>query len=64
MAEELEKREQKYLYMRPSFIVAFEDLVYAQKRAKGKTQPELAEEAIKLLLAKYNVNISDLEKLL
>lgn len=46
-------RMQKAFYIQEKFAIAFEDFVYKQKKLKGKKAPELAEEAIKLLLKKY-----------
>ncbi len=46
-------RMQKAFYIQEKHATAFDDLVYAQKKAKGKKAPELAEEAIELLLKKY-----------
>lgn len=53
-------RKQKAMFMRDAYRVAFEDLAYAQKRAGGKTAPELSEQAIRLLLEHYGVNTDDL----
>lgn len=47
------KRMQKAFYIQNQHSAAFERLVYEQKTVKGKKAPELAEEAIELLLAKY-----------
>jgi hypothetical protein len=44
----------KNLYIQESHIRAFDKLVFSQKMQKGKNAPELAEEAIELLLKKYN----------
>lgn len=60
MAENNGFRKQKAMFLRDPYRVAFEDLAYAQKRAGGKTAPELSEEAIKLLLEHYGVNTSNL----
>ena len=46
-------RKQKAFYIQDGHAAAFERLVFDQKQAKGKKAPELAEEAIELLLAKY-----------
>jgi hypothetical protein len=40
--------------------MAFDRLVFEQKQAKGKKAPELAEEAIELLLKKYGLNINNI----
>ena len=40
--------------------MAFDLLVFKQKQAKGKKAPELAEEAIELLLKKYELDINNL----
>ena len=44
----------KNLYIQESHIRAFDKLVFRQKMLKGKNAPELAEEAIELLLKQYN----------
>jgi hypothetical protein len=44
----------KNLYIQESHIRAFDTLVFSQKMLKGKNAPELAEEAIELLLKQYN----------
>ena len=44
----------KNLYIQESHIRAFDKLVFSQKMLKGKNAPELAEEAIELLLKQYN----------
>lgn len=44
----------KNLYIQESHIRAFDKLVFSQKMLKGKNAPELAEEAIELLIRKYN----------
>lgn len=54
------KRMQKAFYIQPKHAEAFEDFVLKQKRSKGKKAPELAEEAIKLLLSKYGENTKEL----
>ena len=46
-------RMQKAFYIQEKYAEAFEDFVYKQKKKKGKKAPELAEEAIKMLLNKY-----------
>lgn len=46
-------RKQKAFYIQEQHAAAFERLVFAQKQAKGKKAPELAEEAIELLLGQY-----------
>ena len=50
-------RKQKALYIQERHSEAFEDLVHAQKKAKGKKAPELAEEALELLFQKYGVKL-------
>lgn len=49
-------RMQKALYIQKKFADAFDDLAYQQKKATGKKAPELAEEAITLLLKEYGVD--------
>ena len=44
----------KNLYIQESHIRAFDKLVFSQNMLKGKNAPELAEEAIELLLKQYN----------
>ena len=51
-------RMQKAFYIQPKYAESFEDLVYKQKKSKGKKAPELAEEAIKMLLSHYGENIN------
>jgi hypothetical protein len=46
-------RLQKAFYIQEKYAEAFNDFVYKQKKKKGKKAPELAEEAIKMLLNKY-----------
>jgi len=53
-------RKVKGLYMQEKYIEYFDELVFKQKKMKGKTSPELAEEAIILLLKKYKLDISSL----
>lgn len=50
-------RKQKAFYIQEKHAIAFEDLAFQQKRLKGKKAPELAEEAIELLLEKYNTKL-------
>lgn len=50
-------RKQKAFYIQDQHSDAFEELVFAQKKLKGKKAPELAEEAIELLLKKYKVKL-------
>ena len=47
------KRMQKAFYIQDKHAAAFEKLVFSQKTIKGKKAPELAEQAIELLLKKY-----------
>ena len=47
-------RKQKAFYIQDQHAEAFETLVFKQKMEKGKKAPELAEEAIEMLLAKYD----------
>ncbi len=48
-------RATKGLYIQESYAMAFDRVVFAQKQVKGKKAPELAEEAIELLLKKYDM---------
>ena len=50
-------RATKGLYIQEAYAMAFDRLVFAQKQAKGKKAPELAEEAIELLLKKYDMKV-------
>ncbi len=50
-------RMQKALFVQEQYANAFDRLVFAQKMAKGKKAPELAEEAIELLLKKYGAKL-------
>lgn len=47
-------RSVKNLYIQESHIRAFDKLAFSQKLIKGNNAPELAEEAIELLLKQYN----------
>ncbi len=47
-------RHIKSIYIQDSYSLAFDKLVFQQKIAKGKKAPELMEEAIELLLRKYD----------
>ena len=53
-------RATKGFYIQEKHSRAFDRLVFEQKQAKGKKAPELAEEAIELLLKKYGLKIKDL----
>lgn len=53
-------RKVKGLYMQEKYIEYFDELVFKQKKIKGKTAPELAEEAVFLLLKKYKHDTSNL----
>lgn len=53
-------RATKGFYIQEKHSMAFDRLVFSQKQAKGKRAPELAEEAIELLLKKYQLNINEL----
>lgn len=50
------KRKQKAFYIQEKHSHMFETLVFDQKRGKGKKAPQLAEEALELLFAKYGEN--------
>ena len=54
------QRMQKAFYIQPKHAEAFEYFVFKQKKIKGKKAPELAEEAIKLLLEKYGEDAKEL----
>lgn len=43
----------KSIYIQPFYSQAFDKLAFDQKLQKGKNAPELMEEAIELLLKKY-----------
>ena len=51
------KRMQKAFYIQDKHAQAFERLVFEQKTVKGKKAPELAEEAIEMLLKKYKAKL-------
>lgn len=53
-------RKQKNFYIQDSYAEAFEDLVFKQKKAKGKKAPALAEQALMLLFEFYNEDTSNL----
>ncbi len=50
-------RATKGFYIQEVYSMAFDRLVFDQKQAKGKKAPELAEEAIELLLNKYGMTL-------
>lgn len=50
-------RKQKAFYIQDGHAEAFERLVFEQKRAGGAKAPELAEEAIEMLLKKYGAKL-------
>ncbi len=52
-------RATKGLYIQEKHAQAFDRLVFSQKMEKGKKAPELAEEAIEMLLKKYKINLED-----
>ena len=52
-------RATKGVYIQELYSMAFDRLVFEQKQAKGKKAPELAEEAIELLLKKYGLRIKN-----
>jgi len=47
-------RSVRSIYLQESHSKAFDRLVFEQKMVKGKKSPDLIEEAIELLLKKYN----------
>ncbi|WP_221898304.1 hypothetical protein [Bathymodiolus japonicus methanotrophic gill symbiont] len=53
-------RATKGFYIQEKHAMAFDKLVFNQKQAKGKKAPELAEEAIKILLKKYGEDVKSL----
>ena len=53
-------RMQKALFIQEKYAQAFDDLVHKRKKIKGKKAPELAEEAILLLLKKYGEDYKNL----
>lgn len=50
-------RQIRSIYIQNSYGKAFDKLAFEQKMVKGKKAPELMEEAIELLLKKYNNNL-------
>ena len=50
-------RHIRSIYIQDAHGKAFDKLAFAQKMVKGKKAPELMEEAIELLLKKYNNNM-------
>ena len=50
-------RRVKNIYVQDRHATAFDRLVFEQKAAKGKKGSELAEEAIELILEKYNIEL-------
>lgn len=53
-------RATKGFYIQELHSRAFDRLVFEQKQVKGKKAPELAEEAIELVLEKYGLDIEKL----
>ncbi len=53
-------RMQKAFYIQRKYAEAFEDLAHKQKKVKGPKAPQLAEEALKMLLEKYGEDTSHL----
>jgi hypothetical protein len=51
-------RSVKGLRIQKPLQMKFDELVFRQKQVGGKTGPELADEAIKLLLKKYNIKLT------
>jgi len=47
------RRNVKSIYIQESHALALDKLAFSQKLQKGKTAPELIEEAIELLIKKY-----------
>jgi len=54
------ERKQKAFYIQEKYERAFDDFAYKQKRSTRIKAPELAEEAIRLLLEKYGEDTSNL----
>jgi hypothetical protein len=54
------QRMQKAFYIQPKYAEAFENFAFKQRKGKGKRAPQLAEEAIKMLLDKYGEDTSNL----
>ncbi len=52
-------RATKGIYIQNKYAQAYDRLVFSQKMAKGMKAPELAEEAIGMLLKKYKINLED-----
>jgi len=50
-------RRVKGLYLQEHYIDAYDRIVFEQKKIKGRTAPELAEEAIRGLMLKYKDGI-------
>jgi len=50
-------RATKGFFIQEKHSMAFDRLVFTQKQAKGKKAPELAEEALELLLKKYDMEL-------
>jgi len=53
------QRQNKLFRINPEHISAFDEVVYKQRRAKGKKGPELIEEALEMLFEKYGVDLEE-----
>lgn len=52
-------RKQKAFYLQESYIELFDELAFREKKkVKGNPAPKLAEEALRLLFEKYEVDTS------
>lgn len=49
------QRTTRGIYVDDEIWSDFEDLIYQQKKVKGKTKPELAEEALLYIIEKYKL---------
>ncbi len=49
------RRATKGIYIQEKHSIALDRLAFSQKMKKGKSAPQLAEEAIELLMKKYNM---------
>lgn len=47
------KRTTRGIFVDDSIWEDFEDIIYQQKKQKGKSKPELAEEALLYIIEKY-----------
>lgn len=52
-------RTKKGFFIQEKYAIAFDRLVFEQKTVKGKKGPELLEEALEMLMRKYDIKIEN-----